>query len=75
MLQNGVIPPSVGVKNRVNSKLPSFDALNICVPHHLTEFKPRTKNSKRRIVVNNFDATVSFTGCAVLLIYECVGWK
>jgi iron transport multicopper oxidase len=76
MLQNSMIPPHVGIKNRMNPKLPPFDALNVRIAMRATEFKPRTGNSKRRIVLNNFNAAVSCSLINTLLLtYSCLGWK
>jgi iron transport multicopper oxidase len=76
MLQNSMIPPHIGIKNRMNPKLPPFDTLNVRIPMRATEFKPRASNSKRRIVLNNFDAAVSFSIINTLLLTHLrLGWK
>jgi hypothetical protein len=59
MLQNNMIPPHVGIKERINSKFPPLDTLNVHIAKCPTEFKRRADKSKRTIVVNNFDAAVS----------------
>lgn len=69
MLQNSTIPPHVGIKNRLNSKFPSLDALNVRIVKYATDFKPRTSKSKRRIIVNNFDAAVSFSIIVIFFAY------
>lgn len=60
MLRKNTIPPHVGIKGRINDKFPPLDKLNVCIDTVGTTFKTHTKGGgKRRILLNNFNATVS----------------
>ena len=57
MLRNNAIPPHVGIKGRINPKLPPFQELNTHIAFKMTPFLPRAGgDGKRRILINNFDA-------------------
>ena len=57
MLRKNMIPPHVGIKGRINQKLPPLADLNTRISFGKTLFVPRTnKDGKRRILINNFDA-------------------
>lgn len=56
MMQNNIIPPHCGIKNRINRKFPTdLKARNV---HIATKEVPwhRTQNEPRRVFVNNFSA-------------------
>lgn len=60
MLQKNIIPPHVGIKGRMNEKLPPFESLNVRIALSKKPFKPcPLGNGRRKIMVNNFDAAVS----------------
>ncbi|KAJ5174236.1 Acyl transferase/acyl hydrolase/lysophospholipase [Penicillium canariense] len=57
MLRKNMIPPHVGIKGRINQKLPQFAELNTHISFGKTPFFSRTVgDGKRRILINNFDA-------------------
>lgn len=57
MLRKNMIPPHVGIKGRINEKLPPLKDLNTHISFGKTPFLPRPNgDGKRRILVNNFDA-------------------
>ncbi len=60
MMKKNAIPPHVGIKGRINEKFPPLDKVNVCINRALTPFKPQSGgNGRRRIMLNNFNATVS----------------
>ena len=61
MLQHRIIPRHIGVKTRLNPKLPPLDKLNVVIPQTNMPFKALSKDSKRRMLVNNFNATGGIT--------------
>ncbi|KAK3994996.1 putative polyketide synthase [Cladorrhinum sp. PSN332] len=57
MLRKSMIPPHVGIKGRINQRLPPLAQLNTHISFDKTPFLPRpTGDEKRRILINNFDA-------------------
>lgn len=57
MMKHNMIPPHVGIKGRINQKLPPLKELNTHISFGKTPFYPRANgDGKRRILVNNFDA-------------------
>lgn len=57
ILRKRMIPPHVGIKGRINTRLPPLSALNTHIAFEKTAFLPRAGgDGKRRILVNNFDA-------------------
>lgn len=65
MLQKNAIPPHVGIKDRLNPKLPKdLDQRNVRIPFEKTEW-PKTPGKKRIAVVNNFSAAGGNTTLAV----------
>lgn len=57
MLRKNMIPPHVGIKGRINQKLPPLAQLNTHISFGKTPFLPRADgDGKRRILINNFDA-------------------
>ncbi|KAJ5345900.1 Acyl transferase/acyl hydrolase/lysophospholipase [Penicillium brevicompactum] len=57
MLRKNMIPPHVGIKGRINQKLPPLAQLNTHISFGKTPFLPRVDgDGKRRILINNFDA-------------------
>ena len=58
MFRKSMIPPHVGIKHRINGRLPPFPELNIEIPMEKTPFIAKSsKDSRRKILVNNFNAT------------------
>ncbi|KAI9824128.1 MAG: hypothetical protein M1819_001083 [Sarea resinae] len=57
MLRKNMIPPHIGIKGRINQKLPPLKQLNTHISYGKTPFFPRPNgDGKRRILLNNFDA-------------------
>jgi zearalenone synthase (nonreducing iterative type I polyketide synthase) len=66
MLENGVIPPHPGLKSRLNPDLPPLADMHIEVPSESRAFKAaRCGDARRRILINNFNATVSLLATKV----------
>ncbi|KAF2211538.1 hypothetical protein CERZMDRAFT_42949 [Cercospora zeae-maydis SCOH1-5] len=64
MLKHSKIPPHIGIKTKLNHRLPDIAARNTHIP--LTEVAwPRPENGKRRVLLNNFSAAGGNT-CLVL---------
>jgi acyl transferase domain-containing protein/acyl carrier protein len=61
MLQHQTIPQHIGIKTRINPKLPAFDELGIVVPRENMFYPALAKDGKRRMLVNNFNATGGIT--------------
>lgn len=57
MLRYNTIPPHVGIKGKINHRLPPLRELNTHISFEKTSFYARTNgDGKRRILINNFDA-------------------
>ncbi|KAK3369970.1 hypothetical protein B0H63DRAFT_564230 [Podospora didyma] len=66
MLRKNMIPPHVGIKGRINQKLPPLAELNTHISFGKTPFLPRTDgDGKRRILINNFDAAGGNTSMVI----------
>ena len=64
MMRKDMIPPHVGIKGSINEKFPPLDEVGVCINRSLTPFKARAGgDGKRRVLLNNFNATVSRTVC------------
>ena len=61
MLQHQVIPRHIGIKTRLNPKLPPLDDLNVVIPQTNMPYPALSKDSVRRMLVNNFNATGGIT--------------
>ncbi|KAJ8133084.1 hypothetical protein O1611_g542 [Lasiodiplodia mahajangana] len=61
MLQHQMIPQHIGIKTRLNPKLPSFGELGVVVPQENMHYAALAKDGKRRMLVNNFNATGGIT--------------
>ena len=60
MMRKNAIPPHVGIKGRINEKFPPLRDVNVCIDHSLSSFSAQVgKDNKRRVLLNNFNATVS----------------
>ena len=57
MFQKNIIPPHVGIKSTINKKLPPLSAHNIEISRVKIPFTANSTDGKKRIVVNNFNAT------------------
>ncbi len=58
MLRNNVIPPHVGIKSSINKNLPPLSSHNIEIANFAKPFIANPYgDGKKRIVVNNFNAT------------------
>lgn len=58
MFQKSRIPPHAGIQTRLNHKIEYIDDLNIRIPRSNIPFESRSGQQRRRIMVNNFNATV-----------------
>lgn len=58
MFREGIIPPHAGIKTRVNTKFPSLPQMNVRIASSAESFGPAV-DGKRRVWINNFNATVS----------------
>lgn len=59
-MRKNMIPPHVGIKTRINREFPPLDKINVRIDPALTAFKPHIRgDGKRRVLLNNFNATVS----------------
>ncbi|KAK4167951.1 putative polyketide synthase [Cladorrhinum sp. PSN259] len=66
MLRKNMIPPHVGIKGRINEKLPPLAELNTHISFGKTPFLPRpTGDGRRRILINNFDAAGGNTSMVI----------
>ncbi|KAI0433456.1 hypothetical protein F5Y09DRAFT_298970 [Xylaria sp. FL1042] len=61
MLQHQIIPRHIGIKTRINPKLPSLGDLGVVVPSVNMNYQALAKDGKRRMLVNNFNATGGIT--------------
>ena len=67
MLRNGSIPRHVGIKRQRNPSLAFNSSEDIIIPLQNTPFPPKTSGEKRKILINNFNAT---SGNTSLLLEE-----
>lgn len=58
MLKHNLIPSHPGI-TQLNRHFPPLSKKNIRIPQSSVPFLPNTKYGKRRILINNFNATVS----------------
>ncbi|KAK1835326.1 putative polyketide synthase [Podospora conica] len=66
MLRKSMIPPHVGIKGRINQKLPPLAELNTHISFGKTPLLPRAdRGGKRRILINNFDAAGGNTSMVI----------
>lgn len=66
MMKYNMIPPHVGIKGRINQKLPNLKELNTHISFGKTPFHPRANgDGKRRILINNFDAAGGNTSMVI----------
>lgn len=66
MLKKSMIPPHVGIKGRINQKLPPLAELNTHISFGKTPLLPRAdRGGKRRILINNFDAAGGNTSIVI----------
>ncbi|KAI0805157.1 hypothetical protein GGR55DRAFT_698536 [Xylaria sp. FL0064] len=66
MLRKNIIPPHVGIKGRINRKLPNLAEFNTRLSMGNTPFLPQPgRNRPRRILVNNFDAAGGNTSMVI----------
>ncbi|KAK5630376.1 hypothetical protein RRF57_006091 [Xylaria bambusicola] len=61
MLQHQTIPRHIGIKTRINPKLPALGDLGVVVPQDNMHYPALARDGKRRILVNNFNATGGIT--------------
>ncbi|KAI0974689.1 hypothetical protein F4678DRAFT_485714 [Xylaria arbuscula] len=61
MLQHKTIPRHIGIKTKINHKLPAFGELGVVVPQENMDYPALAKDGKRRMLVNNFNATGGIT--------------
>ena len=69
MLQQNIIPRHIGIKTRFNPKLPPLGDLNVVIPSTNMPYTATSKGSRRRMLVNNSNATGGIT--AMLLEEHC----
>ncbi|KAI0024609.1 hypothetical protein F4780DRAFT_775556 [Xylariomycetidae sp. FL0641] len=66
MFRKNIIPPHVGIKGRMNQKLPPLSELNTHISFGKTPFLARANgDGKRRILINNFDAAGGNTSMVI----------
>ncbi|TGJ83872.1 hypothetical protein E0Z10_g4873 [Xylaria hypoxylon] len=66
MLRKSVIPPHIGIKSRINRKLPNMLEFHTHLSTSNTPFLPLSgRNMPRRILVNNFDAAGGNTSMVI----------
>jgi len=70
MFRHRINPRHIGIKTRPNPKLPPLSSMGIEVPLQHKPYTPTT--DKRRILVNNFNAT---GGVTAMVVEEHVSWK
>ena len=59
-MRKNAIPPHVGIKGRINEKFPPLDKINVRINRTMTPFVAQAGgDGKRRVLLNNFNATVS----------------
>ncbi|KAK0667056.1 putative polyketide synthase [Cercophora samala] len=57
MLKKNMIPPHIGIKGRINERLPPLGDMNTHISFKKSAFLPRPNgDGKRKILINNFDA-------------------
>ncbi|KAJ2977077.1 hypothetical protein NUW58_g7919 [Xylaria curta] len=61
MLQHQIIPRHIGIKTRINPKLPAFAELGVVVPQENMYYPALAQDGKRRMLINNFNATGGIT--------------
>ena len=61
MLQHQIIPGHIGIKTRLNPKLPDMSDLGIVIPQANKPFETVNVDSRRRMLINNFNATGGIT--------------
>ena len=60
MLNKNSVPPQPGMPFQLNHKFPSLEKMNVVIPAHNIPFVKASKpDAKRRLLINNFDASVS----------------
>ena len=57
MLRKGLIPKHIGIKTRMNESLATHCLENIRIPMDTVPFTTANEDNKRRILINNFNAT------------------
>ncbi|KAK4669877.1 Type I Iterative PKS [Podospora pseudopauciseta] len=66
MLSKNMIPPHIGIKGRINEKLPPLADMNTRISFGKTPFRPRPGgDGKRKILINNFDAAGGNTSMVI----------
>ena len=58
MLRERCVPPHPGMPFKLNHKFPPLEKLHMKIPAKARPFDPHSKDGKRRIFLNNFDASV-----------------
>lgn len=58
MFERSIIPPQAGLPNQLNPRFPPLSELNVEIPTTITDFQ-NAPGRPRRILLNNFDASVS----------------
>ena len=71
MLRESLIPPQPGVPFRVNHKFPPLEKMNLKIADGNLSFKaPPKSDRKRRLLLNNFDASVRLKILEIILKWE-----
>ncbi|KAJ2981618.1 hypothetical protein NUW58_g6645 [Xylaria curta] len=66
MLRKNIIPPHIGIKGRINRKLPNMAEFHTHLSTGNTPFLSKSnRNEPRRILVNNFDAAGGNTSMVI----------
>jgi naphtho-gamma-pyrone polyketide synthase len=64
MLRRNEIPPHVGIKGRINHRLPPLESAPVRLAMKNVKW-PRPEKAKRRILINNFDAAGGNTSMVI----------
>lgn len=68
MFQKSRIPPHAGIQTTLNQKIEYINELNIRIPRSNMPFESRSGQERRRIMVNNFNATVRHINGTIISI-------
>ena len=64
VLREETLPPHVGIKTKMNPKLPALEPRNVRIAHTPTSLpSKRGDGAKRRVMLNNFSAAGGNTAC------------
>lgn len=62
MMRNNAISSYIDIKSRINDKLSLLEKINVRINRALTFFKSQfDDNDRRKVLLNNFNATINST--------------